>query len=393
MIVSNKWMRSNYGKALREFLMRESTLVEIVDFGELPVFDAATFPAIIITRRQPTKKQHLLYAPIKRLDFISLPDEVQAVGTMLDGSSLQGENWALTSDKEQSVLEKMRQAGVPLGGYTNNEVYYGIKTGLDKAFVIDRSTRDMLIAKDSKSAELIKPYVIGDDVRHYHINFRERYIILIPKGWTREMAGIVEPWKWLEKNYSAIANHLRPYMDLANKRSDQGDYWWELRACSYYDAFEKPKIVYPEIAMESRFAFDDEKRYCNKTLFIIPRKDLYLLGVLNSKLTWIFLKRTCSVLGDADKRGRLLMQYIYLKQLPIRRIDFAVPAEKAAHDEIVKLVEEMLSLQKQHQQAEAAKEDARHPLQRRIETLDKEIDARVYALYGLTEEEIKIVEG
>jgi type II restriction/modification system DNA methylase subunit YeeA len=82
----------------------------------------------------------------------------------------------------------------------------------------------------------------------------------------------------------------------------------------------------------------------------------------------------------------------YIAQLPIRRIDFADPADKSAHDEIVKMVEEMLELQKQRQQAEAGKEDARFALQMRIEALDKEIDARVYRLYGLTEEEIKVVE-
>jgi type I restriction-modification system DNA methylase subunit len=393
MIVSNKWMRSNYGKALRQFLMHNSQLLEIVDFGELPVFEtSATFPAIIITRNQPSNEQRFLYAPIKRLDFISLPEEVREVGTILDGNSLRGENWGLTNDKEQSVLDKMRQVGIPLGDYTNNDVYYGIKTGLDKAFIISRSIRDSLISIDPKSADLIRLYVIGDDVRHYHINFRERYILLIPKGWTREMAGNIDPWMWFEDNYPAIAKHLGPYKEDAIKRSDQGDYWWELRACNYYDAFEKPKIVYPEIAMESRFAFDDEKRYCNKTLFIVPQKDLFLLGVLNSKLAWTFLKRTCSVLGDADKRGRLLMQYIYLKQLPIRQLDLTTFSEKAEHDEIVRLVDEILGLHKDLAAAEYELDDRRFSIKQRITQVDNEIDQRVYELYDLTDEEIRLIE-
>jgi hypothetical protein len=101
----------------------------------------------------------------------------------------------------------------------------------------------------------------------------------------------------------------------------------------------------------------------------------------------------CPVLGDPAKGGRLRLKTVYTRQLPIRRIDFADHAEKSAHDEIVKMVEEMLALQKQRQQAEAGKEDIRFALQKRIQALDEEIDARVYRLYGLTEEEIRIVEG
>src|SRR6266540_4899608 len=124
MIVSNKWMRSNYGKALREFLKRESQLVEILDFGELAVFeDAATFPAIIITRKAKSEKQNFLYAPVKRLDFDSLTDEVKSVGSMLDELALQGDNWTLTHNKEQIIFNKMRISSVLLGEYVQGKVY------------------------------------------------------------------------------------------------------------------------------------------------------------------------------------------------------------------------------------------------------------------------------
>ena len=111
----------------------------------------------------------------------------------------------------------------------------------------------------------------------------------------------------------------------------------------------------------------------------------YVLGLINSKLINYYFKTN---LG-----GGLHASPANVRRLPIRRIDFSNPTEKSAHDEIVKLVEEMLALQKQCQQADTALEDARHPLKRRIESLDREIDQRVYALYRLTEAEIKIVEG
>jgi hypothetical protein len=396
MIVSNKWIRSNYGKALREYLSKNAAIQQIVDFGELPVFEnAATFPVIILTRKAQTEKQNFIFAPIKRLDFYSLADEVKSIGSILDESSLRGENWTLSNSNEQIVLDKMRQVGIPFSEYSNGQAYYGIKTGYDKAFIIDLPTKNRLVMQDAKSAELIKPYVIGDDIRKYQVNFNERFLILIPKGWTNENAeNTKDAWKWFNKKYPAIAKHLEPHAEPAMKRSDKGDYWWELRACSYYDAFEKTKIVYPEIARESRFAFDDKKIFCNKTTFIVPQKDFYLLAILNSKLAWAFFKRTCSVLGDPDKGGRLLMQYIYVSQLPIRRIDFTNPVEKAAHDEIVSLVEKMLSLQKELQSfTSKLYQDEIREVERKIAHVDEEINQRVYRLYGLSEEEIKIVEG
>ena len=396
-ICSNKFMRSNYGKPLRDYLATQTTLDRIVDFGELPVFqNAATFPAIILTRNTRTKRQQFDYAPIKRLDFGSLDDEVAATARSLDDRALAGENWTLADSGELDVLEKMRRAGMPLGEYANSEIYRGVLTGLNEAFVIDGDTRAALIRRDKKCAALIKPFVVGDHVRKYHIRPSDSWLILLPKGWTRAQMQQASPsetqaWAWLTARYSSLAEWLQPFADKARKRTDQGDYWWELRACDYYDKFEQPKIIYPEIAMASRFAFDGTAVVTNKTAFIIPRADKYLLGVLNSKLAWLFFKRVCSVLGDADKRGRLTMQTIYVRQLPIRVINQKNKQDRAAHDDIVKLVEKMLAL---HQQLAAAKTPQDTTLlQRQIVATDKQIDQLVYALYGLTEEEIALVEG
>lgn len=394
MIVSNKWMRSNYGKALRDFLKRESRLVEIVDFGELPVFaNAATFPAIIITRKEKSDKQSFLYAPIKRLDFDTLPDEVNRVGVSLDERALQSENWTLSGGGEQTVLEKMRQVGTPLGEYVNGQIYYGVKTGYNEAFVITRAIRDKLIDDDPKSAEIIKPFVVGDDVRKYYINFQDKFLLF-----TRRGINI--------KEYPAIQKHLSKYKDRLMPRPKDwkgewegrkpGPYeWYEIQdTVSYYELFEHPKIVYPDIAKESRFAYDTNRLYFGNTVYFIPSNDLFLLAILNSKLVFMFFKRIAAVLGDADKGGRLRWFEQDVVKLPIRRIDFGNPAEKSAHDEIVKLVEKMLALQKERQSVRREEDlDRVRRLERQIADVDAEIDRRVYVLYGLTEEEIKVVEG
>jgi len=393
MICSNKFMRSNYGKALREFLATQTTLLEIVDFGELPVFqDAATFPVILITRKQPTQTQNFLYAAIKRLDFPSLPEEVRAFSTQLDERALQGGNWTLTSDIEQHILEKTRQMGIPLGEYVDGQIFRGVTTGCNEVFVIDQATRRRLIAEDAKSDELIKPFVVGDEIRKYRINFQDSYLIFTRRGITI-------------KDYKAIEKYLRQYKEqLMPKPEDwqgnewkgrkPGSYkWYEIQdSTAYFSEFDKPKIVYPEIAKASRFAFDAQGLYVGNTCYIIPVQDYYLLGLLNSKLIFAYFKRIAAVLGDADKGGRLRWIRQDVTKIPIRRINFEDPVARRRHDAIVALVTEMLDLQKDYAQAEREKEDRRHPLKRRIGEVDAAIDRLVYELYGLTEEEIGIVE-
>lgn len=393
MICSNKFMRANYGRPLRAFIATRTTLDQIVDFGELPVFEkAATFPAIILTQNIKSKKQKFIYAPIKRLDFQSLEGEVKNICDTLDERSLAGDNWTLAKAQEIAIFDKMKKRGIPLGEYVKGKIYRGVLTGLNEAFVIDRATRNCLIREDKKSAEIIKPFVVGDDIRKYHINFRETYLISIPKGWTHSrMSTGADAWKWLQKKYPSIAAHLAPFAGKGGKRCDKGDFWWELRACDYYKEFEKPKIIYPDIAKESRFSYDDKGFYFGNTVYFIPLDDKYLLGILNSRLIFSYFKRIAAVLGDADKGGRMRWFTQDIIKLPIRMLDQQSSAHKTFHDRIVKFVESMLAMHKQLAEAESDAQKA--IIQRQIDSTDKEIDQVVYELYGLTEKEIKIVEG
>lgn len=454
MIVSNKWMSASYGAALRRFIAEKTTIQQIVDFGELPVFnDASTFPAIIITKNVPTNEQKFIYAPIKTLKFKSLNDEVIKISLQMDSQAVSGDNWTLTSRDKITIIEKMKLTGLPLEMYLNDKVYWGIKTGLNEAFIIDHKTREKLISEDSKSAEVIKSFLPGRDIKRYIPPTSDKYVIVIPKGWTRERSeGASEAFDWLKENYPAIANHLAPFADKAQKRSDQGEYWWELRACDYYAEFQKPKIIYPDISIKPKFTLDETGVYTINTIYFIPAKDLYLLGILNSSAMWTYLKYTCTVIGDADERGRLRLFYAFIKNIPIPNSD------KAYHDHMVSLVEQMLDLNKQKQsevwkflrwlegeigarvqdlsgasklleyydmdfsgfhglliknkaklkagynpRGRENKELLENEFNRSadkirqfdasIEETDRQIDALTYKLYGLTEEEIKIVES
>jgi hypothetical protein len=392
MICSNKFMRANYGKPLRSFIAKHTTLNQIVDFGELPIFEkAATFPAIILTQKAEPKKQKFVYAPIKRLDFQSLEREVKIIGIFLDERSLSGDNWTLAKAEEISVFEKMKINGIPLGEYVKGKIYRGVLTGLNEAFVIDRATRNRLIREDKKSAEIIKPFVVGDDIRKYHINYNERYLIFARHGIQVQ-------------NYPAIERHLSSFKDRLMPRQKDwrgtqwqgrkpGKYkWYEIQdTIDYFIEFEKPKIIWPDIAKTSRFTFDQSGLYFGNTAYMIPLNDLYLLAILNSRLIFSYFKRIATVLGDPDKGGRLRWIYQDVIKIPIMCVNFTKSKDKTMHDQIIKFVDKMMELNKQLVEAKSVAQ--KEIIQRQINSTDKEIDQLVYELYGLTKEEIKIVEG
>jgi len=281
-IVANKWMKANYGQALRSFMVKYSTIEQIVDFGELPVFEnAATFPAIIITHKEMNpEKQDFIFAPIKTLEFQDLETEVARLGQWLTRTALGLENWTLAGEQVQTILQKMKVLGTPLGKYVDGKIYRGVLTGLNEAFVIDLETRNKLIAEDQKSTEIIKHFANGDDIRKYKIRDSQRYLIFTRRGLDI-------------KKYPSIETHLKQYKkqllpkpvgyvgnDWQGRK--QGSYeWYEIQdSVDYYLEFNKPKIVWPEMAMHNRFAYDDENLFTNNKAFIIPGKNHFLLGIL-----------------------------------------------------------------------------------------------------------------
>lgn len=190
----------------------------------------------------------------------------------------------------------------------------------------------------------------------------------------------------LSQEFPLIMNHLEKFRSRAQHRSDKGDYWWELRGCDYYDGFEKSKLVWPEIAKESRFALDDNGNYLNKTCFFTNIKDNYLLGVLNSRLIWFYLKNVCSVLGDPDKGGRLMQQKMYVEKIPIVR-----PTEdnKKIADEIGRSAFSLTQLLKRNE----GYLDLTGINSQYAKLIQDSINQKVNLLYQLTDEEIRIVES
>ena len=198
-------------------------------------------------------------------------------------------------------------------------------------------------------------------------------------------------WNWFSNEYPKLSEHFTPFADALKKRQDQGDYWWELRSCDYYEHLDAPKIIFPDICKGPRFFIDRAGIYLANTAYCLGRDDLYLLGILNSRLFWFAIGNISIPFGIRAGEYRYRLIYQYMEKVPIRVINFSDQSDKAAHDRMVKLVEQMPDLHRQLAAARTPQEKT--ALERQITDTDSQIDQLVYQLYGLTDGEIKIVEG
>jgi len=325
-IVANKWMRASYGEPLRIW-MKNLNLEEIIDFGDLPVFETATAYPCILRISNSSLRPIFNVVKVDTLNFDNLENYVSEHLYSVDRSSLNNRGWSLANEKTQRLLKKLDSLGIPLGKHINGKIFRGVLTGLNEAFVIDVKTRERLISEDSKSVELIKPFLVGKDIKRYETPESDQYLILIPNGWTRnKFSGSKVVWTDFEEDYPAIANYLSPFAESAEKRYDKGEFWWELRACDYYDEFEKPKIFWPEIAQSARFTLDSSNFYANNKAYIIPTDDFFLLGILNSSSLRMFIHSVCT-----DLQGNSFnFSAVFVERTPIRRISFTTPAPERA---------------------------------------------------------------
>jgi hypothetical protein len=245
-------------------------------------------------------------------------------------------------------------------------INFGIKTGYNEAFVIEENTKDELIKADPKNAQIIKPILRGRDVQKYAYTFENVYLINTHNGLKSKNIMRIDA----AKDYPVIYNHLKNYLPKVEKRYDQGDHWTNLRNCAYLDEFEKQKIVWGEISDKPKFAFDDSNYYAEATTFLMTGEKLkYILAVLNSKVSeWYF-----HTIGTTTGMGTNRWKKYKIESLPIKE------PTREQEQQIENLVDRILILKKQDQKANT-------------KGIENEIDKLVYQLYGLTGEEIEIVE-
>ncbi|MCY3018489.1 MAG: Eco57I restriction-modification methylase domain-containing protein [Planctomycetota bacterium] len=422
-ISSNKWLRAGYGEKLRQHLLDEQAFSLVVDFGELPIFEsAATFPAVFLWQKQPRGTVPTTWVVVKDLDGCyadGVREHLRRIATVVPAAQFEKGRARLATSGAAGRQGVMNESGPRLGELLQGRIYWGIKTGLNEAFYVNREARDQLVAEGKRNADIIRPLLVGDDVRRYEAHYRETYLL-----WTYIGVPI--------KEYPAVLQHLKRFQRAAEERQDQGQHWWELRPCDYYDIFDRPKIIYPEIGKVNRFFLDTGGYLTNNKSFILPTGDWYLLGVLNSRSVFEYLMGKCSVLGDESQGGRLEYRTIYMEELPIpdagardrERIGAMAKEAQALHTQRRKRVEKFLRgigldpaqsssrnpLEEPWTMTEAeflkrarkydnpdprlfaAARDDTAALTEQALKIEREIDERVAGLYGLDQKQIPIVE-
>ena len=250
-----------------------------------------------------------------RLD--DLERQVEREGFDLPSEQLVSASWTLEPPAAQALMEKIRARGTPLAEYAGVKPYYGIKTGLNKAFLVDTATRERLVTEDGRSTEILKPYLRGEDVRRWRVEWSGQWMIFARHGIDIQL-------------YPAVLRHLQQFRERLEPRPAEaskdewlgrkpGDYaWYEVQdTVDYWRLLEGPKIVYQDIAWQSKFALDDGGLYCNNTLYFLPTEDSWLLAVLNSSPLWWYAWRTAQ--HGKDEALRFFSPFV--EALPLPRPD------------------------------------------------------------------------
>ncbi len=349
-IVTNKWLRSGYGEPLRKFFSLHSVFEQIIDFGHAPIFeDADTFPCIVVAQKplvppvqqvKPMASSPVLICPVPRekLAAINLPQFVQQEGYSVPWSRFKADAWSLESLEESQLLHKIKSQGVSLKEFVGIKPLYGLKTGLNDAFLINDAVRKNLIKDDPNSTEIIKPYLRGQDIKRWCPGVEKPWIILLRSSsdhswdWSKA-ASVQEAQDIFARKYPSIYQHFKSREEMLKRRADQGVYWWELRRCAYYNLFEQPKIVYQVIQFLPQYAIDISGGYGNDKTYFLPTHDFWLLGCLNSPLMWWHNWRYFGHMkDDALNPANFLME-----NLPIAPPTESIRAE--AEELVSKLVE------------------------------------------------------
>ncbi len=307
-ISSSTFFKTGSGAPLRRYLLENTQLQALVDFGDLQVFEGVTtYPAIIILERSETPDPA---TEIRQLALKTLPDPSLAVifgqhAGVLPQGRLGADSWQLESDASAGLRQKL-VSGHPTLKAVYGAPLYGIKTGLEEAFVVDRSKRDELIAADPNGAELLKPFLEGKDLKKWHIEAQDLWLIYIPKG------------RIDIDDYPAIRDHLLPYRGKLEKRATK-QAWFELQQAqeAYTQKFAHPKIVYADISVLPKFSVDPLGYFIPTTGFAIHTNDPYVLALLNSKLFWSLISQLC----PAIRGGFYRLKTQYIETLPIPAAD------------------------------------------------------------------------
>ncbi|MGL2517109.1 class I SAM-dependent DNA methyltransferase [Helicobacter pylori] len=379
-ITSNKYARAKYGAKLREWLLKKTTIVSYMELNALKVFESAAVDTSImnfIKQTPPKESDFKYYEPT-----LNDKDNLKSTPSLsMKQNALQTESFIFANTTLLDLRDKMENIGTPLKDW-GIQINYGIKTGCNEAFIIPTEKKDAILnacktqEERERTERLIKPILRGKDIKRYSYEWADLWLINTHNGYT-SFSNKIPPIDI--EQYPTLKAHLDSHYNAIATRSDQGDTPYHLRNCAYLEDFEKEKIVWNPVSGEYFFTFIKDEFYFNNSLFMMTSRTLetrdlyYILGLLNTTLyRWLTIQMTNLITigkyayGSKDK----------IERLPIPKI---TKSNKPTADKITDCAERILK---------SKEKDPKANTQR----LEKEIDALVYQLYHLTDEEIKIIE-
>lgn len=438
-IMPNKWMQAGYGKSLREFFLQYE-LNQLIDFGDIQIFEGATtYPCIFVSRNNKPKTivNVSVLTSVHSDDFYT---NIILSAEKFEISKLNSDTWVLSSSNDQKLIERLKSSYPKLTEVINGEALRGIIPGLSEAFIIDEETKTNLIQKHISSASIINPIVRGRNMQRYGVPQLSEcdFIILAKYG----------SYQYLEKDYPAIYERLQTFEEDLKKRGQCNGskpsiekpfsgqhHWLELDNCpndDYLAKYTRPKIMYQVFQVKPCFIYDEQGLFCNNSMWFIPTDNKALTAVLNSKMGWWLLTKYCTQIQNGvqliwkyfgqipiantteelaikadqmltlnkniqestQKFQRMLQRKFELEELPGKLQNWHLLTYKDFIAELGKKKVKLTLAQEAEWEDYFKMEKAKAlEIKKQIDDTDRDIDRMVYALYELTDEEVKIVEG
>ena len=369
-ITSNSYLKADYGRPLRKLISQKNAVLQLINIEDYQVFDSAIVnSAILIAQKMPPG-----YAPdccVVNSPFSGdqlFTRFVESNTFYLPQSEFGAEAWTLMPRHTLSLARKIEAHGRTLE-QLKCKIRLGLATGANHAFLIDEEKRRDLLAKDPANAAIIKPILRGRDIFRYGYQPSGLYILLTKNGIN------------VKCDYPTVYEHLDSFGDEFKNRGAQGQHWTNLRACAFFDDFKREKIIWIELTDRGRFALcTDEIYLVNSAYFLIPPPQFdsrYLLAILNSSVIQFYMNQI------AETSGMGVNRWInhFVKRFPVPQLP------RSQQSPIANGVSQILKLTSNAGYLDDA------AAQTRVTEIEQELNALVYALYGLTEDEIAIVEG
>ena len=359
-ITSNSWLKAEYGKKLRRYIAEHHLPLKLLELGK-EVFESAIVDTSVLLLRTGCVSGAFPAVDVDRLSNADFPPASARWGRVRPDGDAQ---WSVMSVLEQSAMDKMLANGTPLGAW-DVRIYYGIKTGYNQAFIIDQSSRDMLVAQDPESADIIKPVLRGRDIQRYRAKWAGRWLIDTHNGHGDVPAIEID-------NYTTVKAHLEGFYTLLERRYDKGKTPYNLRSCAYHEEFAKQKLLWRRVASQGMFSYEEKEVFCvNAGCMIVGDSLKYLCAILNATASAWFSQRSFPTSGT----GTFHWEIVHVERIPIPRIGAQEQAQ------FVRLVDAILEAKDADPNA-----DTSH--------LEWQIDGMVFDALGLTaEERLAVHEG